>query len=62
MSKQIVILSPYDLKPGTVDPNGRVVEKAVLHYNAEHMIAAVDYTDGSFDAISWPLGTGWIVT
>lgn len=61
-TKQVVILSPLDLRPGSVSPEGRVIKQAQMYYGDPRMIAVhVVYTDDTIDAFSWPNGTGWTV-
>lgn len=61
MSARVIILSPLDLKPGTVNADGRVVAKVEIHYTDTTMVAGVDYQDGTSGAFMWPLGNGWKV-
>lgn len=68
MAARVHILSPTDLKPGSVSPNGRVIEKATLFVNkdAGTVIVAVEYEGesalrGGGDVFMWPLANGWAV-
>lgn len=62
MAERVTILSPLDLKPGSVSPDGHVVKEATMYYGDPRLIAVhVEYTDGKIDAFSWPSGKGWFV-
>lgn len=61
--KTVILLVPQDVKPGSVDPSGNVVTETKLYISEATGIAVMDvkFRDGSSDAITWPLGTGWTV-
>lgn len=59
--QQITILSPLDLVPGAIDPDGRVVETARISYSRRDVIAYVEFEDGTTSAYLWPNGSGWTV-
>lgn len=60
--RQVVILSPKDLKPGSVDPKGRVVKLATMFSSATaQIVVSVEFEDGTSGAYMWPNGSGWTV-
>lgn len=63
MATRIVILSPLDLKPGTISPNGKVVASATIYApgGAQSVVADVRFEDGTSEAVMWPSGIGWTV-
>lgn len=62
MPDRVVILSPTDLKPGTVSPQGKVIHYSRMHYgDPKFIVVQVVYTDETIDAFSWPNGAGWTV-
>lgn len=63
MTRQILLLAPGDVKPGTVAPDGRVVKHVELHESAEKgaLVMGVTYEDDTLSALMWPLGYGWTV-
>lgn len=66
MSKQrITILSPTDLKVGTVAPDGREVALVTAYWPEDESVVvvllSVTFTDGSEAVYSWPNGAGWTV-
>lgn len=62
MPDRVVVLSPLDLKPGSVSPQGKVVKYSRMYYgDPKFVVVHVVYTDESIDAFSWPNGVGWTV-
>lgn len=63
MTHRIHVLSPADLKPGTITPAGRVIEKVTLYENPSGgtLLAGIETEGGKLEALSWPLAYGWTV-
>ncbi len=60
--KKIFILAPSDVKPGSVDPKGRVVKKATMFAgHADQIVMSVEFEGGGTAAYMWPNGSGWTV-
>ena len=59
--RQIVILSPLDLKRGSVAPDGRVIKKSTMIAALREVVVDVEFEDGTSGAYMWPNGSGWTV-
>lgn len=61
MAETLTILSPLDVKPGTVAPDGRIVAKSTMYVSEDFVATEVVFDDGSLKAFAWPNGKGWVV-
>jgi hypothetical protein len=59
--KKVFVLAPSDVKPGSIDPQGRVVKQATLYANNKGVVVGVEFEDGTSGAYMWPNGSGWTV-
>lgn len=59
--KRIVILSPLDVKPGSIAPDGRVVKSAHMWVSGTDVLVAAMFEDETQQVFMWPSGTGWTV-
>lgn len=59
MPTQIPILSPLDIVPGAVSPDGRTIAQASLFSTPRVVLVTVEYSDGATDRFTWPTSTGW---
>ncbi len=57
----VTILSPLDLKPGSISPDGRVVKRARMYATGKMVVVDAQFTDGTSTALMWPSGRGWTV-
>jgi hypothetical protein len=56
---RITILSPTDVKPGAVDPKGRVVKTSTLYADEHAVLVGVTFENGDATTLMWPNGAGW---
>lgn len=61
MAGTVTILSPLDVKPGSIDPSGRVVESAKMYVSHGVIVIDAKFTDETSSAFMWPSGSGWVV-
>jgi hypothetical protein len=61
VTRKIIVLDPTMLKPGTINPQGKVIKTARLIEDKgdDVLVADIEYTDGTFGAFIWPLGGRW---
>ncbi len=59
--QKIFILAPSDLKPGSIAPDGRIVERARITANSKAVVVSVKFTNDTSTAYMWPSGSGWTV-
>ncbi len=60
--RKVFILSPMDVKKGSIDPKGRVVKTATLFSgHPDQIVVSVEFEGGGSAAYMWPNGSGWTV-
>lgn len=60
--RKVHILSPLDVRPGSIDPKGRVVKKAQLHHgHPDQILVSAEFEGGGSAVYMWPNGSGWTV-